>query len=147
MSQEVNDATQAVVTRAEIETLVTDYFEGELRPLIAVWVGCGTTQSPRRELYYWRRINDFIEAGAISEEKVIELRDKFLGEFDCPEAVGKMWQQSQRIQRELEELGERLRKEGSTILTVHSPGSNPIVHVKFGRKRSRDPHSQQVEGE
>ena len=146
MNQELNDATQAVVTRAEIETLVTDYFE-QLRSILAVWFYGGTAQSPRYELYMWRRIDDFIKAGAISEEKVIELRDKFLGEFGPPEADEKRWQQWQQIQRELEEHRERLSKEGSTCLTVHSPGSNPIVYVSLGHKRSRELHSQQVEGE
>ncbi len=135
MSQDVNDATQAVVTRAEIETLVTHYFE-QVRAILAVWFYVGTAQSPRYELYMWRRINDFIEAGAISEDNVTELRDEFLGEFCSPEADEKPWQQWQQIQRELEEYRERISKEGSTCLTVHSPGSNPIVYVSLGRKRS-----------
>ncbi len=159
MTQEVNDTMikstvpaddpdfmDAVVTRAEIETLVTDYFE-QLRGILAVWFYGGIAGSPGHELYMWRRIDDFIKAGGISEEKVIELRDKFLGEFGSPEADEKRWQQWQQIQRELEEHRARLSKEGSTCLTVHSPGSNPIVYVSLGRKRSRDPHSQQVEGE
>ncbi len=131
MSQELNDATQAVIIRAEIETLVTDYFE-ELKLILVAWFHCGTAQSPWRELYMWRRIDDFIKAGAISEEKIIELRDKFLGEFGSPEADEKRWQQWQQIQRELEEYRERISKEGSTCLTVHSPGSNPIVYVSLG---------------
>ena len=146
MSQELNDATRAVVTRAEIETLVTDYFE-QVRSILAVWFYVGTAQSPRYEWYMWSRIDDFIKAGAISEEKVTDLRDEFLEEFCSPEADEKPWQQWQQIQRELEEYRERISKEGSTCLTVHSPGSNPIVYVSLGRKRSRDPHSQQVEGE
>ena len=113
MTQEVND-----LTRAEIETLVTGYFE-QVRAIWAVWFYAGTAQSPRYELYMWRRIDDFIKAGAISEDKVRELRDKFLGEFCSPEADEKPWQQWQQIQRELEEYRERISKEGSTCLTVH----------------------------
>ncbi len=97
MSQELNDATQAVIIRAEIETLVTDYFE-QLRGILAVWFYGGTAQSPRYELYMRRRIDDFIKAGAISQDKVTELRDKFLAEFDSLDAV-----ECERIQREFHE--------------------------------------------
>ncbi len=97
MSQEMNDATQVVVTRAEIETLVTGYFE-QLRGILAVWFDAGCAQSPRYELYLWRRIDDFTKAGAISQDKVTELRDKFLAEFDSLDAV-----ECERIQREFHE--------------------------------------------
>ncbi len=97
-------ATQTVVTRAEIETLVADYFS-RLRDIYAMWryheqVG---SSDLREEPYMWRRINDFIEADAISEEKVTELRDKFLAEFDSPEAVE---QERQRCRRMMTELNE-----------------------------------------
>ncbi len=95
MSQELNDATQAVITRAEIETLVTNYFE-QLRGILAVWFYAGCTQSPRYELYMRRRIDDFVQAGAISQDKVTELRDKFLAEFDSPEAVEEKRRQCER---------------------------------------------------
>ncbi len=97
MSQELNDATQAVIIRAEIETLVTDYFE-QLRGILAVWFYGGIAQSPRYELYLCRRIDDFTKAGAISQDKVIELRNKFLAEFDSLDAV-----ECERIQREFHE--------------------------------------------
>ncbi len=97
MSQELNDATQAVIARAEIETLVTNYFE-QLRGILAVWFYAGCTQSPRYELYMRRRIDDFVQAGAISQDKVTELRDKFLAEFDSLDAV-----ECERIQREFHE--------------------------------------------
>ena len=97
MSQSRDDTTQAVVTRAEIEWLVTDYFE-QLRGILEVWFYAGCTQSPRYELYMRRRIDDFIKAGAISKDKVMELRDKFLGEFDSLDPV-----ECERIQREFHE--------------------------------------------
>ncbi len=97
MSQRRDDTTQAVVTRTEIETLVTDYFE-QLRGILAVWFYAGCTQSPRYELYMRRRIDGFVQAGAISVDKVTELRDKFLTEFDSLDAV-----ECERIQREFHE--------------------------------------------
>ncbi len=97
MSQRRDDTTQAVVTRAEIEWLVTDYFE-QLRGILAVWFYAGIAGSPGHELYMWRRIDDFIKAGAISQDKITELRDKFLAEFDSLDAV-----ECERIQREFHE--------------------------------------------
>ncbi len=97
MSQRRDDTTQAVIIRAEIETLVTDYFE-QLRGILAVWFYGGIAGSPRYELYMWRRIDDFIKAGAISKDKVMELRDKFLAEFDSLDPV-----ECERIQREFHE--------------------------------------------
>ncbi len=97
-------ATQAVVTRAEIETLVTDYFD-RLQQIYALHmyyeqVGSDTL---RQQPYIWCRINDFIKAGAISEDKVMELRDKFLAEFDSPEAVEEVRQQYERWMTERNE--------------------------------------------
>ncbi len=102
MSQEMNDATQVVVTRAEIETLVTDYFD-RLRSIYTMWMYYGQVGSSdmREKPYMWRRINDFIEAEAISEDKVMELRDKFLAEFDFPEAVEQERQRCRRMMTEL----------------------------------------------
>ncbi len=96
--------TQAVVTQAEFETLATHYFR-RLQRIYAMHkyyeqVGSDTL---REEPYMWRRINDFIEAGAISEEKITELRNKFLAEFDSPEAVE---QERQRCQHMMTELNE-----------------------------------------
>ena len=97
-------ATQTVVTRAEIETLVTDYFD-RLKSIYVMWMYIEQVGSSemREEPYMWRRINDFIEAGAISEEKVTELRDKFLAEFDSPEAVEAERQRCRRMMTETNE--------------------------------------------
>ena len=97
-------ATQAIVTRAEIETLVTDYFD-RLRSIYTMWMYYEQVGSSdmREKPYMWRRIDDFIEAGAISEEKVTELRDKFLAEFDSPEAVEEKRRQCEREMLELNE--------------------------------------------
>ncbi len=97
-------ATQAVVTRAEIETLVTDYFD-RLKSIYVMWMYYEQVGSSdmREKPYMWRRINDFIEAGAISEDKVTELRDKFLAEFDSPEAVEEVRQQYERWMTERNE--------------------------------------------
>ncbi len=99
---ESGKATQAVVTRAEIEMLVTDYFD-RLKSIYVMWMYYEQVGSSdmREEPYMWRRINDFIEAGAISEEKVTELRDKFLAEFDSPEAVEQGRQRCRRMMTEL----------------------------------------------
>ncbi len=98
-------ATQTVVTRAEIETLVTDYFD-RLKSIYVMWMYYGQVGSSdiREKPYMWRRINDFIEAGAISEEKVTKLRDKFLAEFDSPEAVE---QERQRCRHMMTEPNEQ----------------------------------------
>ncbi len=101
---ESGKAAQAVVTRAEIETLVTDYFD-RLKSIYVIWMYYEQVGSSdmREEPYMWRRINDFIEAGAISEDKVMELRDKFLAEFDSPEAVEEKRRQCEREMLELNE--------------------------------------------
>ena len=97
-------ATQAVVTRAEIETLVTHYYSRlqEIYDMHLYYEQVGS-DTLRQEPYMWRRINDFIEAGAISEEKVTELRDKFLAEFDSPEAVEQVRQRCRRWMTERNE--------------------------------------------
>jgi len=97
-------ATQPVVTRAEIETLVTHYFD-RLKGIYAMHMYYEQTGSDtvRERPYMWRRIDDFIEAGAISEDKVMELRDKFLAEFDSPEAVEQGRQRCRRMMTELNE--------------------------------------------
>ncbi len=101
---EGGQAAQAVVTRAEIETLVTDYFD-RLKTIYVMWMYYEQVGSSdmREKPYMWRRINDFIEAGAISEDKVLELRDKFLAEFDSPEAVEEKRQQYERWMTERNE--------------------------------------------
>ena len=105
---ESGKAAQAVVTRAEIETLVTDYFD-RLKSIYVIWMYYEQVGSSdmREEPYLWRRINDFIEAGAIGEEKVTELRDKFLAEFDSPEAVEQERQRCRRVMTELNEEATR----------------------------------------
>ncbi len=97
-------ATQAVVTRAEIATLVTHYFD-RLKSIYSMWMYCEQVGScDRREKHYmWRRIDDFFEAGAISGDKVMELEDKFLAEFDSPEAVEEKRRQYEREMLELNE--------------------------------------------
>ncbi len=97
-------ATQAVVTRAEIETLVTRYFSRlqEIYDMHLYYEQVGS-DTLRQEPYMCRRIDDFIEAGAISEDKVMELRDKFLAEFDSPEAVEEKRRQCEREMLELNE--------------------------------------------
>ncbi len=97
-------ATQAVVTRAEIETLVTDYFD-QLKSIYVMWMYYEQVGSSdmRQEPYMCRRIHDFVEVGAISEDRVMELRDKFLAEFDSPEAVEKERQRCRRMMTGLNE--------------------------------------------